>query len=55
MKRTVLALALVVVWSMVLVGCYHVGHQTHSEEDHAKLMYDMNNPEVPSQHDLYIP
>jgi len=50
MKRTRLTLIWMLVGLMVLGGCYSVGHQTHSKEEHAKIMQDMNDPEIPSQH-----
>jgi hypothetical protein len=49
MKRVGLIWVWVIVGLMALGGCYSVGHESHSEEEHAKIMRDMNDPEVPSQ------
>ncbi len=55
MKRITLTLAWMVVGLMALGGCYPIGHQTHSSQEHAQIMHDMNDPEIPSQHDHSIP
>ena len=55
MKRTILTLAWMVVALLALGGCYPVGHKTHSQEEHTKIMRDMNDPELPLQHGHSIP